>query len=204
MRKDNAIFKVFKFEFIRQVKKPAFWAATLLIPLLIGGIYFISFISSRSVDTTPTLDEETKVAITDDAGVFSGEAPFIINGDEQYGIEMVKKGEVDLYYYIPADFRETKKVRFYHISEGMEIFNSDGNIIKGLMLSDASNKVDELQALALTGNYEVEDNKLTSTGEKSNALGKAIIPFFIGIMFFMFITLCGNRFLMTVVEEKEN
>ena len=204
MNKDSAIFKVFKFEFIRQVKKPAFWAATLLMPLLIGGIYFISFISSQSVDTNPTLEDDTKVAITDDAGVFSAEAPYVINGDEQYGIEMVKKGEVDLYYYIPADFRETKKVRFYHISEGMEIFNSDGNIIKGLMLSDASNKVDELQALALTGNYEVEDNKLTSTGEKSNALGKAIIPFFIGIMFFMFITLCGNRFLMTVVEEKEN
>lgn len=200
----GAVAKVFKFEFMRQIKKPAFWAATLLMPLLIGGIYFVSFISSQGVKETPELDDDTKIAITDEVGIFSAEAPFVINGDKDYGVEMVKKGEVDLYYYIPADFKETKKIEFYHISEGLEIFNYDGNIIKGLLLSDASSRVGELEALALTGNYEIEDNKLTASGEESNALGKAIIPLFIGVVFFMFITLCGNRFLMTVVEEKEN
>lgn len=200
----GAVAKVFKFEFMRQIKKPAFWAATLLMPLLIGGIYFVSFISSQGVKEAPELGDDTKVAITDEAGIFSAEAPFVINGDKDYGVEMVKKGEVDLYYYIPADFKETKKIEFYHISEGLEIFNYDGNIIKGLLLSDASSRVGELEVLALTGNYEIEDNKLTASGEASNALGKAIIPLFIGVVFFMFITLCGNRFLMTVVEEKEN
>ena len=63
--------KVAKFEIIRQLKKPAFWAATLLIPLLIGVIYFISFISAQSVETEPTFDENTKIAITDDAGVLT-------------------------------------------------------------------------------------------------------------------------------------
>lgn len=201
---NKATLKVFKFEFMRQIKKPAFWAATLLIPLMIGGIYFISFISSQGVDKNPTLGEDTKIAITDEAGIFSAQTPFLINGDKEYGIEMIKNGEVDLYFYIPEDFKETKKIEFYHISEGLEIFNYDGNIIKGLLLNDATGKVGELEALALTGNYEIEDNKLTVDGEESNALGKAIIPLFIGIMFFMFITLCGNRFLMTVVEEKEN
>ena len=117
----KAVFKVAKFEMIRQLKKPAFWAATLLIPLLIGGIYFISFISTQDVDMNPTIDEDTKIAITDDAGVFSEHMPFLINGDKEYGIEMVKNGEVDLYFYIPKDFTETKKAEFYHISEGLEI-----------------------------------------------------------------------------------
>ena len=66
---NKQILKVVKFEIIRQLKKPAFWAATLLIPALIGGIYFISFISSQKVEVNPTLDENTKVAITDDAGI---------------------------------------------------------------------------------------------------------------------------------------
>lgn len=201
---NKAVLKVFKFEFVRQVKKLAFWAATLLLPMLIGGIYLISFLSTSDVDEMPTIEEGTKVAITDDAGVFSEKAPYIINGDKDYGIEMVKKGEVDLYFYIPEDFKETKKVDFYHISEGLEIFNYDGNIIKSLMISDAASRVSELDTIALTGSYEIEDNKLSTEGESSNALGKAIIPFFIGLLFFMFITLCGNRFLMTVVEEKEN
>ena len=197
------ILKVAKFEIVRQLKKPAFWAATLLLPALIGGIYFISFISSRQVDENPTLDENTTIAITDEAGVVKS-GNFVINGDKEYGMEMVKNGEVDLYFYIPEDFLENKKIEFYHISEGLEIFNYDGNIIKSVLLQDAMGRVDSLDVLALTGSYEIVDNKLTKDGEAVNALGKAIIPFFIGIVFFMFIALCGNRFLMTVVEEKEN
>ena len=134
-------FKVAKFEIVRQLKKPAFWAATLLMPLLIGGIYFISFISSQHVDENPELGENTKVAITDDAGVFSSDAPFVIKGNKEDGVEMIKNGEADLYFYIPKDFVETKKAEFYHISEGLEIFNFDGTILKSLMSQDAAKHV---------------------------------------------------------------
>ncbi len=197
-------FKVAKFEIMRQLKKPAFWAATLLIPLLMGGIYFVSFISSQNVNENPELSQDTKVAITDDAGVFSEDAPYIINGDKEYGKELVTKGEVDLYFYIPQDFLETKKAEFYHISEGLEIFNFDANILKSLMAQDAAKRVSPSDILSLNGQFEIVDNKLSKDGKDSNALGKAIIPFFIGILFFMFVCLCGNRFLLSVVEEKEN
>ena len=197
-------FKVAKFEIMRQLKKPAFWAATLLIPLLMGGIYFVSFISSQNVNENPELSQDTKVAITDDAGVFSADAPYIINCDKEYGKDLVTKGEVDLYFYIPQDFLETKKAEFYHISEGLEIFNFDANILKNLMAQDAAKRVAPSDILSLNGQFEIVDNKLSKDGKDSNALGKAIIPFFIGVLFFMFICLCGNRFLLSVVEEKEN
>lgn len=196
--------KVAKFEIIRQLKKPAFWAATLLIPLMIGVIYFISFVSSVSVDSKPTFDDNTKIAITDEAGILSGDLPYLIKADKEVGIEKVKKGEADLYFYIPKDFGESHKAEFYHISEGLEIFNNDGEILKMILLQDAKGRVKPLDAVALTGDFEVVDNKLTHDGNEANALGKAIIPFFIGIVFFMFVALCGNRFLLTVVEEKEN
>ena len=198
------VSKVAKFEIFRQLKKPAFWAATLLIPLMIGLIYFISFATSNNAKEEPTFDEHTKIAITDEAKILSGEVPYLIEDDKATGIEMIKNGEADLYFYIPADFTETKKAEFYHISEGLEIFNNDANILKTIMAQDATSRVDKLDVIALTGNYEVVDNKLTKDGSEANALGKAIIPFFIGIVFFMFVALCGNRFLMTVVEEKEN
>lgn len=201
---NSNVFKVAKFEIVRQLKKPAFWAATLLIPLLIGVIYLVSFISAESVETEPTFDENTRIAITDDAGVLSDTVPYVMDVDKEKGVQMVKDGEVDLYYYIPADFAESKRAEFYHISEGLEIFNNDGQILKMILLSDATSRVDEMDALALTGGYEIVDNKLARDGENANALGKAIIPCFIGIVFFLFIALCGNRFLLTVVEEKEN
>ena len=117
---------------------------------------------------------------------------------------MVKNGEADYYFYIPPDFTETKKAEFYHISNGLEIFNNNANILRSILTSNASTHVDTLDVIVLTNSYEVEDHKITTDGSDTNALGKAIIPFFIGILFFMFIALCGNRFLMTVVEEKEN
>ena len=158
---NKAILKVAKFEIIRQLKKPAFWAATLLVPLFIGVIYFVSFISAASVDTDVHFDEETKIAITDDAGILSPGTPYVINGDKEYGIEMVKSGEVDLYFYIPADFAENRKAEFYHVSEGLEIFNTDSSILRLILSQDAATRVDELEVIALTGEYEVIDNKLT-------------------------------------------
>ena len=200
----SKIFEVVRFEIVRQLKKPAFWAVTLLVPVLIGGIYLISFLSAQSVDKNPELKEDTKVAITDEAGVFSRTAPFLTDKDKAAGKEMVKDGEVDLYFYIPKDFAETKKAEVYHISEGLDIFNNDANILKGLLLQDASSRVSPLDALALNGQYEIVDNKLDHNGENSNALGKAIIPFTIAVILFLVIALCGNRFLLNVVEEKEN
>lgn len=201
----NSILKVAKFETVRQLKKPAFWAAILLIPLLIGGIYFLSFILGKdAVDMNPEIGEDTKIAITDDAGVFGPEMPYIINGDKEYGVEMVKNGEADLYFYIPADFKDSKKAEFYHISEGLDLFNFDGNILKALLKQNATMKVDELDVISLTGDFEIVDNKLTADGGDANALGKAVIPIAILVIFFLFIALFGNRFLMAVVEEKEN
>ena len=196
--------KVARFEIMRQLKKPAFWAATLLIPLMIGLIYFVSFVSSSHVEDEPTFDENTKIAIIDDAGILSKKVPYLVHADKDEGIEMVKNGEADYYFYIPADFAETKKAEFYHISEGLEIFNNDASILKAILTQDAASRVDPLDVIALTNGYEIVDNKLANDGSEANALGKAIIPFFIGVVFFMFIALCGNRFLLTVVEEKEN
>ncbi len=201
----GATLKVAKFETIRQLKKPSFWAAILVLPLFIGLIYFISFtLGSADVNTNPTIDENTKLAITDEAGILAPETPYVINGDKEYGIEMVKNGEVDLYFYIPQDFVESKKAEFYHISEGLDLFNFDANILEGILANNAMSRVDEVDVIALTGSFEIEDNKLTASGEDANALGKAVIPIAILVVYFMFVALFGNRFLMATVEEKEN
>ncbi len=205
MSKNNRpLLTVIKFEFIRQIKKPSFWATILLIPLLVAGIMAIAFLSTKDTKTNPTLEDDTKVAITDEAGILPSEMPLRVDYTKEEGKEKVVKGDLDLYFYIPADFENTKKIDFYHISEGLEIFNTDGQAIKGILNQTVSPKFSELDVLALTGNFDITDNKLTTTGENSNALGKAIIPFAILVIFFFLVTLFGGRMLMTVVEEKEN
>lgn len=200
----NQLFAVTKFEFVRQIKKPSFWASILLIPILIGIMFFISYVASSSKPEDVKIDEDTKIAITDEANIIPSDSPLLIKGGKDKGTEMVKNQEVQFYFYIPADFAETKKVDFYHISEGLDIFSTESAIIKTILKQVVSQHFSDVEILSLTGNFEVTDNKLTSTGEDSNAFGKAIIPFAILTIFFLFVCLFGNRLLMTVVEEKEN
>lgn len=201
---NSPLFSVIKFEFIRQIKKPSFWATILLIPLMVIAMFAISMLTSRDNRADVKLNEDTKVAITDEAGIMPKENPMLVNYSEEEGKQKVVSGETDLFFYIPADFNDTKTVGFYHISEGLELFNMDGQAIKGILNQSVAPKFKDLDVLALTGSFEVKDNKLTKTGETSNALGKAIIPGAILILFFFLVTLFGGRMLMTVVEEKEN
>lgn len=205
VKMSNSVWKVTKFEFIRQIKKPSFWATIILIPAMIVGVFIISMlISSNNHTTDPTINEDTKIAITDEAGVLPKDYPMLTNITKDEGIKQVTDQKVDLYFYIPADFAETKKVDFYHISEGLELFNMDGETIKAILKQATSPKFLDLDIVALTGSFDVNDNKLTTTGESSNALGHAVIPFLILVVYFFFVTLFGGRLLMTVVEEKEN
>ncbi len=204
MSKSSQLFAVTKFEFIRQIKKPSFWASILLIPILLGVTFLISFIASSSRPEDIKIDENTKIAITDEANILPSDSPLLIKGGRDKGVEMIKNKETDFYFFIPSDFEKTKKIDFYHISEGLDIFGTESAIIKTVLKQAISKNFSETEILALTGNFEVTDNKLNSKGEDSNALGKAVIPLAILVVFFIFVCLFGNRLLMTVVEEKEN
>ena len=198
----NPLWMVTKFEFTRQIKKPSFWLTILLIPAMVIGMFVISMLAGGN-KTEPTLDENTKIAITDEAGVLPKENPMVTKSTREEGKQKVVDGETDLYFYIPADFKDGGKVELYHISEGLDLFNMDGQIIKVVLKQALSPKFSDVDVIALTGNFEIQDNKLTKTGEDSNAIGRAIIPGVILVLFFFFVTLFGGRLLMTVVEEKE-
>ncbi|MBR5389413.1 ABC transporter permease [Candidatus Saccharibacteria bacterium] len=203
--KNSATSTVIKFEFLRQIKKPSFWISIILIPILMFGVGLFSYlISSDTASIVEQYSENSTIAIVDDASLLPKEAPFLIDGDLDTGVEMVKDQTVDLFFYIPADFATAKNVEFYHISEGIDIFGRESSTIKAILSQYLSQNLDESIVTAITGNFAVTDNPLTSTGEPSNALGRAIIPLAFLIIFFLFVCLFGNRLLMTVVEEKEN
>lgn len=194
---------VTKFEITRQLKKPSFWLAVLLIPAFMGLLFLVGF-SQGNNNATVEIDEDTTVAITDEAGILPAENPFNKYANKDEGIAAVKSGELDLYYYIPGDFVETKKVDFYQKSEGLHLFDYSAEAIKGILKNTVGAKLPEKDILALTGDYEVKTTQFTENGEDANVLGRAIIPGTILVLFFLFLVLGGNRLTMTVVEEKEN
>ncbi|MBR2998680.1 ABC transporter permease [Candidatus Saccharibacteria bacterium] len=197
------LFIVTKFEIIRQLKKPSFWLSVLLVPAFIGLMALIGYIGGTS-GRVEELPEDTTLAIVDEAGVLPAENPFALYATKDEGIEAVKNEQVDLFYYIPADFAESKKVEFYQVSEGLHLFDYSSEAIKGILRGFVSSALPEKDILAITGEYEVETTQFAASGDDANVLGRAIIPGIVLVAFILYFTLGGNRLTMTVVEEKEN
>ena len=132
--KNSTTGTVIKFEFIRQIKKPSFWISIILIPILMFGVGLFSYlISSDTASIVEQYSDNSTIAIVDEANLLPEEAPFLIDGDLNTGVTMVKNQTVDLFFYIPADFATTKNIEFYHISEGIDIFSSESNTIKAIL-----------------------------------------------------------------------
>ncbi|MBR3180411.1 ABC transporter permease [Candidatus Saccharibacteria bacterium] len=199
----KALSTVIKFETIRQLKKPSFWLSVLLVPAFMGLMFLIGFTQGGD-HNPPELGEDTRLAITDEAGILPKDSPFNKYPTKDAAITAIKDDELDLYFYIPADFTETKKVEFYQKSEGLHLFDFSSEIIKGILKQAVSAEIPEKDLLALTGEYEVETNQLSADGEDANILGRAIVPGAVLVLFFLFLVMNGNRLTMTVVEEKEN
>ena len=194
---------VIKFEIVRQLKKPSFWLSVLLVPAFMGLMALVGYFGTKS-SVTEEAPEGTSIAIIDKAGVLTPENPFALYATKDEGIAAVKNGEVDLFYYIPADFAETKKLEFYQVADGLHLFDFSSEAIKGILRNFVGATLPEKDILAITGDYEIETTQFTTSGEDANIIGRAIIPGTILLAFFLFLVLGGNRLTMTIVEEKEN
>ncbi len=194
---------VTKFEIVRQLKKPSFWLSVLLVPAFMGLMALIGYFGAES-SVTEEMSEDTTIAILDEAGVLPKENPFALYETKEEGTAAVKNGDVDLFYYIPADFAESRKLEFYQVADGLHLFDFSSEAIKGILRNFVGAALPEKDVLAITGDYEIETTQFTSSGEDANVLGRAIVPGAILLAFFLFLVLGGNRLTMTIVEEKEN
>lgn len=200
----KTVRKIVKFEIIRQLKKPSFWISALIMPMVIGASVLVGYLAAPKDEPEAKLDEDTTVAILDEAGVLPEENPFNLYTDREEAIEAVKKGELDLFFHVPADFAETKKAEFYHLSEELGLFDFDSYALKGILSQYNSQKLTPLEIIAVTGNFEVNENKLTADGESDDVLKRAVTSGIFTCIFVIFMITVGSQLLMTVVEEKEN
>ena len=106
-------WQVIRFEVIRSLKKPSFWLAAILVPVLLGFYIFIAAISGYNasetleagVDTSDmTLgiyDEAKYLAVTTVINKKEQEQPLKIYKDKRSGIEDVQRNELDVLLKLP-------------------------------------------------------------------------------------------------------
>lgn len=199
---------VFRFEVSRTLKKKTFWISALSFPIIIGVIFAIIFFSNQ---TTSQAAEDMKnqqfsVAVTDpssylDSAVLQSMKAEIISDKEQ-GIQDVKSGKIDAYYYYPTDLTKNK-VEVYATDVGLFNNGKYESVAKSLLSASASTKVDPQTAFVLEDKVSYEATTYKN-GSEFDGWKEVIVPGIFLVLFYILITMFGNQMLTSTTEEKEN
>lgn len=209
----NKVHTVFKFEMIRQLKKPTFWISLLLLPLGICAVIVLSAMNGSSVDSVIENANfgEKKIGLTDAAGLLADVnltettgVEFTQIADESAGRERVKNGDLDVYYYITEDFATSHKVKVYDRAADSGLLNLNSVPFATVLKTGVYKKLSAEEIVLVENAVEYETIDLDANGAPVSVLGQAIVPIAILAIFYLLICVFGNRLTMALVEEKEN
>ena len=227
----SPIWTVMKFEIVRQLKKPSFWIALLLMPLLMVGMIAISSLNSYNASeyaTSGVATEGKTLGLYDEAGIVKkellanggvaaqgqsqtqGEAEatnlpeFTLVDSKDEGVEKIKRGELGVFYYIPADFSAEKPAEYYSLAKDTGLVANLETPLRAVLSASAMAETSPVNAVILSNSYKMQQTTFDEDGRETNLLGQAIIPLAVLAVFFILVCVFGNRLLMAVVEEKEN
>ncbi len=212
--------QVIRFEVMRSLKKPSFWIAALLVPILLGFYIFIAAMAGYDAGESLEAGVDTSdmtLGVYDEAECLAVKT--IVNSkeekqdlkeytDKQSGIDDVQNKKLDVFYYLPKNFEKEHKVEIYVKPDSASVLDDYANPIRSLLSMTALSEVSELNFAIITGaiNYETttysaEDNHEVDMNE---AVSQIAIPAIGLALFYILIVVLGNRLTAAMVEEKEN
>ncbi len=199
---------VIRFEVRRMLKKPSFWLMALGFPVMFGAIFGIIFLSNAAtMEAAEKLKEEDfSIAVTDESRLIKPEllqalgAVTVASEDE--GVASVKNGEVDAYFYFPADLSKNG-VHVYGNDVGM-FENSRYTGVAELLLDESvGSEVSPSQRAVLQDTVTIESTMFRD-GEVSEGVKEMILPGIFLVLFYILISFFGGQMLNSTIEEKEN
>lgn len=199
---------VYRFEVIRTLKKRSFWLTALAFPLLMALVGTIVFFSNRTTaDIADKLKTERfSMMVTDDSHLLK---PGQIKANDiqlaatkQAGIDAVKNGTVEAYFYFPANVTNSA-VEVYGRNVG--IFDNDkySSVAKFLLDQSVSMDVTPNDAAILKGTIQVKSTAYEN-GQVYDGLQRAIMPGLFLVLFYFLLAMFGGQMLASTTEEKEN
>ncbi|MCL2173953.1 ABC transporter permease [Candidatus Saccharibacteria bacterium] len=199
---------VYRFEVVRALKKKTFWLSMLAFPLLIAGVYGLTFwAGSQSESTLADLAKEKfSIALTDDSGTISSEMIKQIDAHEiakkEDGLAKVKTGETDAYFYYPQDLTKNR-VEIYAKNVGIFENFKYQSVAQALLQNSALTETSPEIVAILTGQIDY-DVQTYQDGENYNPMMEMIAPGVFLVLFFLIMVTFGGQMINAVVEEKEN
>ncbi len=199
---------VFRFEFVRTLKKKSFWIMAMSFPLIIGAIFGIVYFSNKASDkaAADTKNQKFSLVVTDESGLLNKNllAQFGASesSDKQAAINQVTSGKLDAYFYYPKDLSKDK-VEVYAKDVGLFDNGRYEGVAKALLQQSVGATVDPQKTAVLQD--RVAFNSATyKDGRQFDGLKEAIVPGIFLVLFYILIAMFGNQMLVSTTEEKEN
>ncbi|MDO4871902.1 MAG: ABC transporter permease [bacterium] len=199
---------VFKFEIVRAIKKPTFWIAALSLPLIYAVFFGLGQMQGSEArrQQEKLSKEEIVFQVTDESKILNAEMLKTLGGsfsqDKNASIEKVKKGEIDAYYFIPANLTE-QNIEVYAKDAGLFDSAKYSAILKGL-LKNSSNESIEPNKIAIINDTIKIQSKLYKNSKEYNQVKEMIAPGIFLVVFYFIVAAFSSRMLTSTTEEKEN
>ncbi len=199
---------VYKFEVLRTMKKKSFWILALTFPLIMAAILGIVVASNRTTqDAAQKMKNATfSLEVTDKSGLIKPGVLAALKAtvpvSKQAGINDVKRGVVDAYFYYPADLA-SGKIEIYAKDVGIFDNGKYATVAQALLTQAVSSRVGAAAAAVLSG--KVQSNVSTyRNGTPYDSLKEALAPGVFLVLFYFLLAMFGNQMLTSTTEEKEN
>ena len=199
---------VVRFEIVRTLKKRSFWIAALAVPIIVGAVGAIIYFSNKTTasQSESLASEQYTVGITDTSHLLSPSLVSAVGAktlaDKTTGINDVKAGKLDAYFYYPASL-DNEAVEVYGKEVGIFKDSRYHDLARQLLVQSVSAQTSPILRTVLQDN--VQYNAITYTdGQVDKGFLKLIAPGIFLVLFYFMIATFGNQILTSVTEEKEN
>ena len=216
----NKTLEVIRFEVTRSLKKPSFWLAAIMVPVLMAAYILIAAMAGYSTEDSITNSTDTSdlnLGVYDEPHYLAGTAFTNSKGNvqtiktyssKQQGIDDVKAQKLDVFYYIPTDFATKNNIEVYTKPAVVNVLSNYTTPINQLLTATATTKISPTDLIVITGklNYTTTtfDTKDDHVVDPSEAISQMAMPAIALAIFYLLIIVLGNRLTAAMVEEKEN
>ena len=205
----NKILLVIQREYLTRVKKPSFWILTLVVPILLAGVYAIPIIlASRPL-------EHANVLVVDDSGLFQGQfrsgrdITYHEAGSIDYARRQLEQTDtLDAIVYIPA--RETTLPRdaylYYRTDAPSMTVQGDVNsqlqeILRNRILLDVHGLTPDDYTMLTSTHIKLRTQDI-ETGRDSFLQVKIALGVILAMLVFIAVFMFGSQVMRGVMEEK--
>ena len=213
-------FQVVRFELVRNLKKPSFWLAAFMVPIiLVAYVMIVAFTSYNAGEDLTSGSDTTalRLGLCDEAEYVRQYSFINANEEEQKvekiatrddGLNAIENDQLDVFYYVAENFAEQPTVEI-HVKNGEAgLFDNYSTPITVLLTAEAQSRVEPINYVIIAGsinfettNYDQNDNHVVDMNE---TVSHMIAPIAAIVLFYIILVLLGNRLTVAMTEEKEN